>query len=92
MSNTPHELAEDFPASGARLHELKTSDPHFLRLFNDYHDVNRQIHRIETRVEPASEEFETGLRHLRLRLKDRIYAALKSGAERSATAADSPGG
>jgi hypothetical protein len=92
MSHTPHEPADDFPGSGACIHELKTSDPHFLRLFNEYHEVNRQIHRIETRVEPASEEFETGLRHLRLRLKDRIYAAMKSGAERLATAAHSPGG
>ena len=79
MSHTPHELAEEFPESAARLHELKTSDPHFLRLFNEYHDVNRQIHRIETRVEPASEDFETGLRRLRTRLKDEIYAAMKSG-------------
>jgi uncharacterized protein YdcH (DUF465 family) len=78
MSHTPHELAEEFPESAARLHELKVSDPHFLRLFNEYHDVNRQIHRIETRVEPASEEFESGLRKLRLRLKDEIYSALKS--------------
>lgn len=79
MSHTPHELADEFPGSAARLHELKTSDPHFLRLFDEYHDVNRQIHRIESRVEAASEDFEAGLRKLRMRLKDEIYAALKSG-------------
>lgn len=79
MSHTPHELADEFPESAARLHELKTSDPHFQRLFDEYHDVNRQIHRIETKVEPASAEFEAGLRKLRMRLKDEIYAALKSG-------------
>lgn len=79
MSHTPHELADEFPESADRLHQLKTSDPHFQRLFDEYHDVNRQIHRIETRVETASEGFEAGLRRLRMRLKDQIYRALNAG-------------
>ncbi len=82
MTHTPHELADEFPESAAQLHALKTSNPHFTRLFEEYHEVNRQIHRIETRVEPASEELEYVLRRKRMVLKDEIYAGLKAAFQR----------
>lgn len=78
MTHTPHELADEFPESAAQLQALKTSNAHFTKLFEEYHEVNRQIHRIETRVEPASSEFETALRRKRMVLKDEIYAGLKA--------------
>ncbi|HCX09894.1 MAG TPA: hypothetical protein DHU81_05990, partial [Hyphomonas sp.] len=53
MSHTPHELAEEFPDATDRIHALKETDGHFARLADEYHAVNRQIHRIETNVEPA---------------------------------------
>ena len=58
MSHTPHELAEEFPQHLDKMHDLKVSDAHFARLFEAYHDVNRAIHRAETRVEPVSEATE----------------------------------
>ncbi len=78
MSNTPHELADEFPDSAQALHSLKMSDPHFMRLFDEYHEINREIHRIETRVAPASETHEAQLRRRRMVLKDEIYAGLKT--------------
>lgn len=78
MSNTPHELAEEFPELVARIHELKVSNSHFARLADEYHDVNRHIHRHESGIQPASETHETELRKRRIRLKDEIYAMLKS--------------
>lgn len=78
MSNTPHELAEDFPELADRIHELKVSNPHFARLADEYHDVNRHIHRHESGIQPASETHETELRKRRIVLKDEIYAMLKS--------------
>ena len=62
MSHVPHELAEEFPDKVDRIHELKTSHAHFARLFDEYHLINREIHRIETGVEPASDERSTDLR------------------------------
>ena len=70
MGNTPHELAEEFPDMADRIHALKTSDSRFARLVEEYHEVNRQIHRIETRVEPASEDVEEEFKRRRVRLKD----------------------
>lgn len=76
MTHTPHELAEEFPEYADQMHRLKTSDAHFAKLADAYHDVNREIHRLETRVEAASEEHEEGLRRQRMRLKDEIAAML----------------
>ena len=78
MSHTPHELAEEFPDAVDKIHELKESNPHFAKLAEDYHELNREIHRIETDVEPASDEYQTELRKKRMVLKDEIYALLKA--------------
>ena len=80
MSNTPHELSEEFPEMADRIRDLRTSDGHFARLADEYHEVNRQVHRIETRVEPDSEEVEEELKRRRVRLKDEI-AQMLQGAE-----------
>lgn len=80
MPHTPHELAADFPELVDRIHELKVSDPHFARLMEEYHEVNRQVHRAETRVEPMSEEAEEGLRRQRAGLKDTLYSMLTATA------------
>lgn len=76
MSHTPHELTEEFPDAVKRIHELKTNDPHFARLADQYHELNREIHRIETDVEPASDEHQTELRKKRMYLKDHIATIL----------------
>ena len=76
MTHTPHELAEEFPDQADLIHKLKETDAHFARLAGAYHDVNRDIHRLETRVEPAGETREEELRKKRLALKDEIAAIL----------------
>lgn len=78
MSHTPHELTEEFPELAGKIHELKTNDAHFAKLADEYHELNRQIHRIETDVEPASDEHQTELRKQRMALKDELYAMLKA--------------
>jgi uncharacterized protein len=79
MSHTPHELADEFPDQIDRIHELRLSDAHFARLADTYHEVNRAIHRAETRVETVADQHEAELRRQRLRLKDEIAAALRAG-------------
>ena len=76
MSNTPHELAEEFPDQVAAMHRLKTGDAHFAKLFDEYHDVNRAIHRAETNVEPTDDMHMETMRKSRLALKDKIYGML----------------
>jgi len=76
MSHTPHELAEEFPEHAQRIHDLKQSDAHFAKLAEDYHELNRQIHRMETEVEPVATHVEEDVRKKRVALKDTIAAYL----------------
>jgi uncharacterized protein YdcH (DUF465 family) len=78
MSHTPHELAEEFPELVQRLSELKQSDAHFARLTDEYHEINRAVHRAETNVEPIEELAEVDLRKKRAALKDEIYRMLNA--------------
>ena len=80
MTHTPHELAADFPELAGRIHELKETDAHFARLMEQYHEVNRQVHRAETLVEPMSDEAEQTLRKHRATLTDELYRMLKAEA------------
>lgn len=77
MSHTPHELAEEFPQHAEQLTALKTGDAHFARLAEEYHEVNRAIHRAETNVEPVGDMFIIELRKQRMAVKDQIAAMLR---------------
>ncbi len=79
MSHVPHELAKEFPEFAAKMHDLKISDTHFARYFEEYHQVNRQVHRSETNIEPVSDDAMIDLRKRRMTLKDEIYRILTSG-------------
>ncbi|MBE1283018.1 MAG: DUF465 domain-containing protein [Rhodobacteraceae bacterium] len=76
MSHTPHELHEEFPEKVELMSTLKQSDAHFAKLSEEYHEVNRAIHRAETNVEPISETAETDMRKQRAALKDEIWGIL----------------
>ncbi len=78
MSHVPHEIAEEFPEKADLIHQLKTSDSHFARLMDEYHDVNRQVHRAETKVMPTDEIHEAELRKQRMVLKDEIWKILSA--------------
>lgn len=79
MSHVPHELAEEFPEQVELIRDLNASNAHFAKLTDKYHDVNREIHRIEAGVEPASDERSEDLRKLRFQLKDEINNMLARG-------------
>ncbi|MBL4731017.1 MAG: DUF465 domain-containing protein [Rhizobiaceae bacterium] len=77
MSHVPHELAEEFPQQAEAIRNLKASDAHFARLADEYHEVNREVHRIEAGVEPSSDVRAEDLRKTRFRLKEEINNILQ---------------
>ena len=77
MTHTPHELAEEFPQHAEKLSRLKQEDAHFARLADEYHAINRQVHRAETNVEPMDNLAEETLRKQRAALKDQIWVMLR---------------
>jgi hypothetical protein len=80
VSHTPHELAAEFPDKAETISKLKQTDAHFARLAERYHTVNREIHRIDTQVEPASDDTAEELKKERLHLLDQIVAILAKAA------------
>ncbi len=76
MSHVPHELAEEFPGQEEALRVLRQTDAHFARLSDEYHEINRTLHRVETNIEPMCDVEALRLRKLRMTLKDEIARAL----------------
>lgn len=76
MSNTPHEIQDEFPELVGKMHELKASDERFAQLLEDYREINRAIHRAETEVEPVGDAQMETMRKERMVLKDEIYGML----------------
>jgi uncharacterized protein len=72
-----HQLTVDFPEFEAKIHELKVSDNHFKKLFEEYDTLDHDVYRIESDAEPASDDTLNNLRVERVRVKDEIYAYLK---------------
>lgn len=81
MSHVPHELAEEFPDQAAALQALKAENAHFAKLVDEYHTVNRAIHRAETNVEPVDQLAENEMRKQRMSLKDEIARMLAEPAK-----------
>jgi hypothetical protein len=78
MTHTPHELHEEFPEHADRIHQMKVSNSHFAKLFDEYHEINRAVHRAETNVEPVEELAEVEMRKKRAHLKDELYRMLSA--------------
>ena len=76
MSHVPHELHDEFPEAAAELHALKIGNPQFNTLADRYHLLNREIHRIESGVEAASDERTETLKKERLSLLDQVATML----------------
>ena len=77
MTHTPHELTADFPEHAEAIAKLRESDAHFGRLADEYHDLNREVHRAETDVAPVSDARMAELRKRRMSLKDTLYGMLR---------------
>jgi uncharacterized protein YdcH (DUF465 family) len=73
-----HSLVSEFPEFRARIHTLKTTDSHFARLFDEYNDVEHEVHHIEAGAEASSDERLEQLKKQRLSLKDELFDLLNN--------------
>lgn len=73
-----HDLNHEFPEYREQIHALKMSNGHFARLFDEYHDVNRNVVRVEVQAEIATDFELEELKKRRLKLKDELHGMLKS--------------
>lgn len=56
MLTEHHDFAGEHPEYKDQISNLKSSDAHFKKLFNEYNEINKEILRIEKEVEVASDE------------------------------------
>lgn len=78
MLNEKHDLIHELPEYRDIIHTLKTSNNHFSRLFDEYHKIDHEVHRIETGVETTSDEYLEEKKKLRLHLKDELFQIIKN--------------
>ncbi|WP_439106635.1 YdcH family protein [Congregibacter sp.] len=71
-----HDLIHEFPELKDRIHELKTSNTHFRKLFDRYHELTREIENMEAEVTPVTTRTEEDAKLKRLHLKDELYHML----------------
>lgn len=76
MSVEHHDLIHEFPELKDRIHELKVSDQHFRKLFDEYHELTRSVENMENEVTPVSSRTETDAKMRRVHLKDELYRRL----------------
>jgi uncharacterized protein YdcH (DUF465 family) len=80
-AHTPHELHDEFPHDAEVLHRLKLTNPHFVKLADRHHEVNREIHRIAAEIDAASDERVEALKRERLHLLDEVAAMIEQEQE-----------
>jgi uncharacterized protein YdcH (DUF465 family) len=77
MLTEKHDLVHELPEHRDTIHQLKMSNNHFARLFEEYHVVDHEVHRIETGVENTSDDYLDERKKVRLHLKDELYRMIQ---------------
>jgi len=77
MNIERHSLAKEIPEYKDQIHNLKTTNAHFARLFDEYHEVDHAIIRMEDGIENVCDETLADNKKKRLQLKDELYNLLQ---------------
>ena len=80
MSVEHHDLIHEFPEMKDRIHEMKIGDHHFRKLFDEYHELTRNIEKMEDEVMPVATRTEEEAKVRRVYLKDELYRLLLAAA------------
>ncbi len=78
MLNEKHDLIHELPEHKEAIRSLKASNPHFSKLFDEYHVVDHEVHRIETGIENTSDEYLEERKKQRLYLKDELFRMIQN--------------
>lgn len=76
MTIEHHDLVHEFPALRDRIHELKSSNKHFRKLFDEYHTLTNTIETMETEATAVATHTEEEAKKRRVHLKDELYRML----------------
>ena len=76
MAVEHHDLVHELPEYKDQIHTLKTSNTHFRKLFDEYHELTKSIENMENEVTPVPTTEEEAAKLKRLQLKDEMVAML----------------
>ncbi len=66
-----------FPEYRELITQLKTTDRHFLNVFDKHNELDQKIKNMESRLEPATHDEIEVLKKEKLALKDEVYGLLR---------------
>ena len=69
-----------FPEYRDLITQLKTTDRHFLNVFDKHNELDQKIKNMETGIEPATHLTIEALKKEKLALKDELYHILRKAA------------
>ncbi len=70
-----------FPEYRDQITLLKSTDAHFVRIFDEHNALDQQIKRMESHNEPSTPIQIEQLKKQKLHLKDEVFAMLKKAAK-----------
>jgi hypothetical protein len=73
MQLAKHTLLNDLPEHHHTIRHLKMNDNHFAKLFDQYHQLDSEVHQIEEADGPVADEYLESLKFKRLKLKDELF-------------------
>ena len=71
-----HDLLHEFPEYQEKIHQMKVEDDHFRELFDEYDELEHEVHRINTGVDIVTDEYTHVLKARTLFIKDEIFSML----------------
>ena len=72
-----HPILKEFPEYSDTILRLRACDEQFCKMFEEYHQVDDAVFRIEEEVEFATDQEIDELKLKRARLKDALYVAVR---------------
>jgi hypothetical protein len=73
-----HDLLHEFPEYQDKIHQLKLENHHFKKLFDDYDELEHEIHRMNIGIENTSDVILHMKKSKLLFIKDEIFSILAS--------------
>ena len=77
MFGVRHIIEREFPEFQMEIDLLKSNDPDFMRLVEEYDETDKKIYGLEQQSLPISDDHFGSLKRHRLALKDQLYSILK---------------
>jgi uncharacterized protein YdcH (DUF465 family) len=78
MLDDIHDLIHELPEHKERILQLKVSDKHFAKLYDEYNELDQQILRMEEGFETPSDDVLEEVKKKRLYLKDQLVGLIKN--------------